>query len=242
MDAIKDQDTEVFSHHAATHFMTAVSHSNIKFLDFEKSNQFCNNMKSCHKKLFVEVIHSMLTKEPGSFPHLTGFKIRLDFGDWWTEDNNLWNTFPKSLSHLNIEIVQWPRKWGIGKLSKVVSILQRHAFTLQTLTLNWVADEDVVSYTKLELPRLPLLTTLDFMSDSNVSISDGWTMEMLDCLKLRELFLVRRLNNFKKSIKICILLNFCDMQKIAFNDWRQLTCKFGIMHTCKFVFKLTFFM
>lgn len=201
VDALLDQDTEVFSFSAANHFMTAVSQSNIQFLDFTRSNQHGICMKACHKKLLIRVIHSILNQNPASFPNLLGLKIRLDHGDWWESETNLWNTFPKFLSHLDLEIVQWPRSNGIRKLSKVASILQRHATTLQTLTFSWCEDGDVAFYTRLNLPHFPQLTTLNFMSSANSS-KVGWSMEMLDCVKLREIFSVRMFLIYK-IIRFC---------------------------------------
>lgn len=199
VDAVNDTNTEVFSLSAASHFLAAVSASNIQFLDFEKSNQHFHNMKAEHKKLFIKVIHSTLSKNPRLFPNLLGLKIRLDHGDWWTEEANIWNTFPKSLTVLNLEIVQWPPSNRFCTLNTLVSILKRHSSTLRTLTLSWC--EVASPYLRPELPPLPQLVTLEFSSGAKIS-KEGWSMEMLDFLKLREIFGVSRLQDWQAKNKV----------------------------------------
>lgn len=53
VDALYQQDNEVFSFSAANHFMTAVSRSSIQFLDFTNSNQHFSYMKTRHKILLI---------------------------------------------------------------------------------------------------------------------------------------------------------------------------------------------
>lgn len=186
VDAMNDQDTEVFSFPAATHFLAAVGGSNIQFLDFRKSNQHFNNMKARHKKLLITVIHSLLTQNPTSIPNLIGLKIELDTDDWWTEEANLFNTFPKSLLVLDLKIVQFLGTTRICTTNTIASILRRHSNTLVSLNLSWC--DDVLFYRRPELPRLPALVSLEFSSGSEA----GWTVDMLDFLNLRKIFLVRR--------------------------------------------------
>lgn len=147
-------------------------------------------------RLFVEAIHCLLNRN--SFPNLIGIKKTLNGGcDLERKEIKLWNTFPKSLSHLDLYIWQFPQRSGsIKKLEKVSIILQQHTVTLRTLNLFWGADKDLQLHSKLELPRIPLLSTLDFTSMATLDW-DGWTLEMLDFLKLRELFLVCSLRMMK---------------------------------------------